>query len=283
MILGNQLAHNRGRLPGLGLVVFCDHLAEETRLYDLALILAVATDMASSVKLGEGPNGVASLTQFAGPVRIKRRTGVPDTENQSFALAVAMSQTEKYLNRDQAARTLSKPVSDQDFEQIWDFYPESFRQASEGHPLVQSFTREELRALLDASDSIAAVSVADGRIVSLAFLSPLQSCPWLNVADYEKNYPVETKTGNVVHMPTVVTDQAYRGQDMTTLVFRQLVGCVSDSGNDLIFLGECNDFTVGIIPVLADAFFAGKESRMTLDWQQIAVYHYGAFRCTVPA
>lgn len=272
------------QFPGQTIVVFYDQLANGTRRDELAELLDQAgLDALETVETGSGPDGVATLTQFAGPVRIKHRAGVPDTENQSFALAVAMSQTDKYLNHDRAARTLSKPVTNEDFDQIWEFYPESFRQASEKHPLVQSFDRDELRALLDAPDSIAAVSVADDRIVSLAFLSPLQSCPWLNVKDYEANYPVETKTGNVIHMPTVVTDQAYRGQDMTTLVFRQLVGCVSDSGNDLIFLGECNDFTVGIIPVLADAFFAGKESRMTLDWQQIAVYHYGAFRCTVPA
>jgi hypothetical protein len=83
------------RFAGKSLVVFCDHLAEETRLYDLALILAVATDMASSVKLGEGPNGVASLTQFAGPVRIKRRTGVPESLFRTLEFCDAVTEFAK--------------------------------------------------------------------------------------------------------------------------------------------------------------------------------------------
>lgn len=268
---------------GKSVVIFYDQLEGDTRHIELATLLTMANlDSLETVVTGTGPEGVATLTQFAGPVRIKNRTGVLDPTNQSFARSVALSQTAKYLNQNQAARILSKPVTDEDFDQIWSFYPESFRQASEGHPLVQSFGRDELRQLLDADDSIVSVSMAADRIVSLAFLSPLQSCPWLNVEEYESTYPVETKTGNVIHMPTVVTDQAYRGRDMTTLVFERLVECVAESGNDVIFLGECNDFTVGIIPLLAKSFFETKESRMTLDWQPIAVYHYGAFRCTIP-
>ncbi len=270
------------RYPGKSIVIFYDCADGSARRAELEDLVMKAGLSCEPVTLGiKGEE--ATLTQFAGPARVKDREGMRPAPQQSFSEAVAVSQRAEHTDMTREARTVSKPISDEEFEQIWDFYAPSFEKLNSGHPLVQSFDRDSLREMLDSEHSITAVVCADGQIVSLAFLSPIEECPWLDGEYYKKEYPAEYFTGNIIHMPTVVTDERYRGQDKTTLLFRELVDVVVESGNDLIFLGECNDFTVDIIPVLADAFFAAKESRMSLDWSVAGVYKYGAIRVQVPS
>lgn len=270
------------KYAGKTVTVFYDRIEDDDRREVLHSAFEAIGLEAEQVPLGLNSQE-ASLTQFAGPARIKDREGVPPAREQRFRDAVRVGMSPEHTSRDRDTRILTKPVTDEDFEQIWDFYVPSFEEVNSGHPLMQSFDRESLREMLDSPDSLASVAIADGKIVSIAFLSPISECPWLDSKYYQKAFPDQFFTGNIVHMPTVVTDKPYRGQEKTTQIFRELVACVAESGNDVILLGECNDFTVEVIPVLADAFFADKESRMTLEWNVAGVYKYGAIRITVPA
>lgn len=229
---------------------------------------------------GAEPEILGTQTYFAGRVHLKRdreRREEPLDMARTFELAIEDGSYD--MSRFYGGASIRTAISEDEARYMGRFYDKAFQEINDSSPCWQGLSTEEFMDMaIEREHVVKVVNSAEGQVAAIVLLdNHLDELSWLNTEYYQRQFPEDTATGNVMYFPGLAADPDSRA-GMNTQAMVNLMAELAEKGdNEFVVAFDCCDRNTAFLPDFLE-FMINATPQAGIDIEPIADHKYMAIK-----